>query len=728
MREPLDIAFVWHMHQPYYKISDTGAFEMPWVRMHALKDYADMVEVLAGYPSLHQTFNVVPSLVEQLRDYAAGDYRDTYREHALKPAAELSPHERAFLLEIMCERVTHPRTKGSPRYLELAQKRDRLTVDGTVRTEEFSVEELRDLQVWFDLAWFDPRHLRDGPLGDLAARGRDFTEDDKVVVSAAETRLIARVLPTYRDAADSGAVELTTSPYFHPILPLLINSDCARVSMPAVELPTRRFAHPEDAREHVRLALECHRLTFGRNPAGMWCSEQSVGEDVIGLLAAEGITWTVSDEAVLARSLTPDRRRQADGRLDDPRLLHTAYRLEREEGSLAIVFRDRVLSDLIGFTYQDWDPGDAAADLTHRLLQIREALPDGDRGHVVTIALDGENAWEYYRNDGRDFLERLYERLEAEPALRCVTVSEHLAAHPPVRSLPWLHSGSWIGGDFGTWLGDTAHRRAWDLLHDARDAVAAVRAVREVETAWREIMIAEGSDWFWWFSDHQESGLDHVWDATFRRHLQQAYRLAGLDPPASLFEPVLPGTNGSDGYLTANVDGALEPPDEWRRGLPLRPTAAGVMQRAAGLPVNELRFGWDADHLFFLVEPAHRAAGLIEVVFFVGSDGSGGTAELADSLGFRPAWALALTITTPAEASISGDVAGEAAAGAHAVRLNDAAVRVAGGRVVEAAVPWEVLQDTALPTIRVGAALFQDGARIETFPSTGAVAVRRGGV
>ncbi|HZK48558.1 MAG TPA: glycoside hydrolase family 57 protein [Thermoleophilia bacterium] len=803
MNEPLDVAVVWHMHQPYYGLSDTGAFEMPWVRTHAVKDYAEMVDVLEGYPRLHQTFNLVPSLVEQLLEYATGRYVDTYQEHARRPAAELTPRERAFVLEVMCERSSHPRARRHPRYLELAQKRDRCTTGKRVRVEEFTDAELRDAQVWFDLAWFHPTHLEEGPLADLVARGGDFTEEDKDAVFAAQAALLSQVLPTYRRAAAAGRIELTTSPYFHPILPLLANSDLARVSLPEVELPTRRFDHPEDADEHIARALRFHTEVFGKTPRGMWCSEQTVGEDVIAPLSRHGIAWTISDEAVLGRSLGRALQRDAGGRLSDPDFLYSAYRLERERGAIDIVFRDRTLSDLVGFTYRDWDPGDAAADLLRRLRQARHDLDSSDAPHLVTIALDGENAWEYYRNEGRDFLERLYEGLQQDESLRCVTVSEHLDEAPPTRGIPWLHTGSWIGGDLGTWVGDRAHRSAWDLLHDARDAVARVRArttlpasaeptdattplatatakptdapsrpapvaaePSDIDAAWREIMIAEGSDWFWWFSTHQESGLDEVWDAAFRRHLQQAYRFAGLRPPPALFAPILecaPG--GAGGSLTPTVDGHLTTPDEWEQGVRLARAGGGAMQRAGGSPVLDLRFGWSNEGLFFLVVPRFPVQETpLDVVFYLGR--SGGVAHgdtlrpdrpalLADAaivatLGFVPGYRVALTLRGPgsdlsAAASFSAapfltapfltaPADGEPAPEPGAAPPGDAAVAetvrdavaetalgdVAVGTVVEVAVPWGLFGALGTDSLLVGAELRDGDKVVDVFPSTGA--------
>jgi alpha-amylase/alpha-mannosidase (GH57 family) len=626
MSEPLHVAFVWHMHQPYYRSALTGAFDMPWARMHALKDYADMVNSLAPYPGIHQTFNLVPSLVEQLETYASGDFADVYWDHTLKPAADLDEDGRAFVVERMCERPDHPRARAFPRYLELATKRESLAGQGWLEcSRAFSVAEFRDLQVWFNLAWFDPATLELDPLARLVRRGRDFGEGDKSALAEVQAAVLASTLPMYRDAAGRGQIELTTSPYFHPILPLLANTDAARIGAADTILPPRRFAHPEDAREQIRLAMEKHAAVFGARPAGMWCSEQAVGEEILPLLTEAGVRWTISDETVLNRSLSGavplERARRfqagspAAGRTGGSLTaaeLYSAYRLEREGSELSIVFRDHTLSDLIGFAYQSWDSRDAANDLLRRLREIRDSpdLRDGravDGPPLVTIALDGENAWEYYPRDGRDFLQYLYEGLSRDDSLRCVTVSEHLQEVPARRSLGWLHTGSWIGGDLRTWSGDRGHNVAWELLHAARDLVAA-RGATGADPVWRHILVAEGSDWFWWFGDHHHTELDYVWDRSFRLHLQAAYRAMGETPPLELLSPILgpePWSKSARplGPVSPVVDGVVEPPDEWRSAGYLQPDVFSTMQPSETTHISEVRFGWMESSLAVLVVP-----------------------------------------------------------------------------------------------------------------------------
>ncbi len=664
-REPLNVAFVWHMHQPYYRTTPAGPFQMPWARLHALKGYGPMVEILEDYPDLHQTYNLVPSLVEQLESYASGRFADTYWDLTLKPAEELSPPERAFVVERMCEGSSHPRAAIHPRYMELAQKRDANASFGWGTCSlAFTAQEIRDLQVWFNLAWFPPVALESEPLSELVAKGQGFTEADKQILAETQARRLSQVLPLYREAENRGQVEISTSPYFHPILPLLLNSDSARIATADVILPSRRFAHPEDAREQIELGIAKHVATFGHPPRGIWCPEQAVGEEVLPLLIRAGISWTVADELVLARSLSGTshpRRESFSGRplspsdtpaLDSPQptqrppaassafdqamttlgstwgsrpsaapTLYDAYRLPREEGELCMVFRDHTLSDLIGFSYQAWNPRDAARDLWQRLKTI--ALRDEAR--LVTIALDGENPWDHYQRNGQDFLRFLYEALSSDPSLRCVTVSEHLQEQPPTRVLPWLHTGSWVGADLRTWIGDPAHNLAWDLLHDARDMVARRRESRgrvppqkpevradsdhALDSAWHHILVAEGSDWFWWFGRHHHTELDYVWDHTFRQHLLEAYRSLGEQPPTRLFFPILEQEDllqpvAPRGPVRAVIDGRLSPEEGWELAGRLAEETTSTMGRGGPRLVEEVRFALDQHALHLLLVPS----------------------------------------------------------------------------------------------------------------------------
>ena len=773
MDAPLSIAFVWHMHQPFYRSSPSGPFEMPWVRLHALKDYADMVDILAEFPTIRQTFNLVPSLLDQLEAYASGAFVDRYWEQTLTPAEELDDAARAFIVELMVEPATHPRIARYPRYRELAEKKEACRDRGPAAcAATFTSDELRDIQVWFTLAWFDPRYLEQEPLAGLVAKGRDFSEADKEIIAQEQRRLLAATLPTYAAAAARGQVELITSPYYHPILPLLVDTDLARVARGDIGLPARRFAHPEDAREQIARGLRRFEEVFGTAPRGLWCSEMAVGESVIPLLADRGIDWSISDESVLARSLGTDITRDDEGHVRQPTDLYSPYLLEREGRAISMIFRDRVLSDLIGFTYRSWDPRDAAANLVWRLHQIRRNLAGSPGPHLVTIALDGENAWEYYQRDGYDFLASLYTALSRDPDLTCVTVSEFLRDNPPQRGLPWLHTGSWIYADLSTWIGDPAHSRAWELLHDARDHVAGMRtsgvapdtpatpgsantaaADREPEPsaweeAWQHILVAEGSDWFWWFGEHQESGIDHLWDLQFRRHLREAYCLVGMPLPPELLAPLFPTVSAAEAEPTATftpvIDGRLTTPEEWSPAGVRRAPRGGVMLPGEGRHLEDVRYGRDEHHVFFLAVPGKRGlVGGIELLFALGTpvpadagpppdEAAGSTADpsrprLALPPGFARVAEVEVRISAPGRvhASLSLTSAGRSVRSGtgrpDAPTTRTELPDIAFDEVVELAVPLELLGMGADARLCFVVAVAQDGVLQELLPGSGAV-------
>lgn len=754
MTEPLNIAFVWHMHQPYYRISRDGPYEMPWARLHALKDYADMVQILDEFPDVHQTFNLVPSLVEQLEDYGRGDFTDVYWQHTVRPAAELNLTERAFVVDLMCPPSWNPLVQRFPRFLELSRKKEATLGQGIdACSAGFTVAELRDLQMWFTLAWFDPTYQDREPLAALVARGREFSEEDKQPIAREQSRILSATLPVYRQAAAAGRIELTTSPYFHPILPLLVNSDSARIARGDIPLPPRRFAHPEDAAEQVDRGMRAHERVFGARPRGMWCSEQAVGEDIIPLLTEAGVQWTISDEGVLSRSLGTEIARSDAGHILDPQILYRPYRLEREGRVLDIVFRDRMLSDLVGFTYRSWGPQDAAANLIWRLSEARKNLASSSEAHLVTIALDGENAWEYYARDGHDFLGYLYEGLSRDPGFRCVTVGEFLSEHKTPRGLSWLHTGSWINADLSTWVGDPAHGAAWDLLHQARDFVAARRplssgtsdqtagltaAQTATEEAWQHILVAEGSDWFWWFSDHQESGVDYLWDLNFRRHLQEAYKALDEPPPPELFGPILSTAAEADsldpsGPLTPVIDGMVPHPQEWSTAGSRRPARTGSMQRAESLVLREVRFGADQHDLYFLFapgpagftpgtrlavylsSPAERP-GLGRTEHTTGRIRFSGRSRADAELGFGLTHELTLHVQAP------GHVTATLARPREGVWLDGDPIQEAAlGEVLEVAVPLRDLDILGPARLRFVVVVARDGFLLELIPPRGAI-------
>jgi len=365
--KPLHVAFIWHMHQPYYKDDLTSTYLLPWVRLRSAKDYFKMPALLDAYPKVRATFNLVPSLLAQIEDYGKADSVDLFLNLSRRDAEDLSAEEREFVLRWMRESPRALRVQQSPRYLELASR----PLDA-----QFTIQDMRDLQVWFNLAWCDPAWAESDPrLAELKRKDRDFSEKDKSPLFEAQMEIMQRVIPKYRELADRGQAELTFSPYYHPILPLLCHVDSARTANPQLQLPERHFSHREDAERQIELGQGLFERLIGRKPTGMWPSEMAVGESVVGLAVKAGIDWMISDEEVLARSLDMHLSRDW-GRINAPELLYQPYRMDREGRSLAIVFRDSQLSNVIGFDYQRMPAVEGARDLVSRLKRIREQQED----------------------------------------------------------------------------------------------------------------------------------------------------------------------------------------------------------------------------------------------------------------------------------------------------------------------------------------------------------------
>jgi alpha-amylase/alpha-mannosidase (GH57 family) len=615
------IAFLWHMHQPPYRDPLTGHFVLPWVRLHALKDYLGMVKLLEETPAVHATFNLVPSLLDQVEAYARGGATDGHQELSLKPAAELDEGERVAALRVLC--LVHPNLIGAiPRFAELLERRGPRGDDASLREAagRFSVEDMRDLQVVAKLAWFDRGWQESDPvIKDLLAKGRSFDEEDKARLAERERALLAQVIPAYRAAAESGQVELSTSPYYHPILPLLCDTRAHHEAHPGAPLP-RRYCHPEDAADQIRRALDRHEALFGRRPAGVWPSEGSLSDAAVLEIARAGVRWTASDESVLERSVERPLHRDSRGTAYPLELVYRPWVRRTAGGDVALLFRDRALSDLIGFSYAGVDPTRAASDLLDRFRRVGERWRHAGLGGepLVSVILDGENAWENFRDAGRTFLREVYRGIESDPGLQAVTMSEGLAASSP-REISRVFAGSWIHADFSVWIGHADDRRAWDLLSVTREALSAAEstaAPEALERARESFRAACASDWCWWYGDDRSSENDLEFDRLFRRHLQAVYVALGLPVPAALEETLITtrhlGVRQSrpTGAVEPVLDGELTTPEEWVAAGVHRPPLTGAMHHGSQR-VRALRFGVGAERLHVLVEAAVPMADLL---------------------------------------------------------------------------------------------------------------------
>jgi alpha-amylase/alpha-mannosidase (GH57 family) len=587
MPEPLAVALVWHMHQPWYRDDSSGRFLLPWVRRRASKDYVRMIETALRFPELRVTMNFVPALLEQLEAYAGGAFDDRLGELCLRPTAKLSEPERQFLCRFTAS-TDHPRRVAmfEPFYRLLARVRE----PGT----RLADHEMRDLQVWSELVWIDPADIRRDPaLSALVSRGDGFDEEVKSIVAERQIARVRAVLPALRSAIARGVVEAITSPFAHPILPLLLDQDSALVARPDLALPPpeRRFRQPGDALAQITRGRAVFERACGVWPVGMWPPECAVSPAAAALMASVGVRWAVSDEAVLARSLDAAVR-------DGPDVMARLYSPYRENGGLQLVFRDALLSNRIGFDYPSMPADSAVRDLVTRLEGIAAARPP-EAPWLVVIALDGENCWDYYEDNGAPFLEGLYDALCSHPALRTVHVADHLARHAgAVKPLDSLWSGSWVDADFSTWIGEPAQTRAWELLAGARRALEAAGGGQRYPEAFRQALIAEGSDWFWWFGSRHHSGIDSAWDALYRAHLRRVYELIESPPPGDLETPLLEEVR-TGGHVPPlrDIDPRGATGEEWlAAGFVQVSDVAGAMQPAAS-GVGRVAYGASSTHL-----------------------------------------------------------------------------------------------------------------------------------
>jgi len=735
--DPIYLAIVWHQHQPvYFQDPETGVFARPWVRLHAAKDYVDMAAILRDYPDVKATFNLTPSLLRQLEAIGAGA-TDLAWELTLVPAEELTDEQKQFILDRFFD--TNRRIVARfPRYQELLDRRDNSDNPLTA----YSAGDFRDLQVLFNLAWTDPDWLAEEPLAALVEKGEGFSEEDKTVVLDEHLRLVNEVIPLHRELQDAGQFEITTTPFAHPILPLLVNSDLALIALPEATLPSPAFIWGQDAVAQVERGVAFYTERFGQAPRGMWPSEGSVAEEMISMVAASGIQWMASDEGVLARSLNIDSfARDGNEVVVEADRLYRPYNVQgRNNGPVAMLFRDRIISDKVGFTYSGL-PGEAAAnDFMNRIHAICGRLQaSGAEGpHLISVILDGENAWEHYDNDGKAFLHALYQRLSDEPSIVTVTPSEFLATAPEPERLGRLWAGSWHNADFSIWIGEEEENRAWDLLRETRVFLQTYITGRnrdtvtpeELDAAFTQMYIAEGSDWFWYLGSDQSSADDASFDSQFRNALKQVYVELGAEPPSVLDIPIIPiapatADRLSGGLIAPLVDGVAAA-GEW--------DAAGGYQATGGVmattPVfSELAYGFDARNLYLktMLNPEFTLPPAATIEYYFGSPAGGAITNFSRSGGL-----LGYAANRMLELKFSGGVlgavtfyqataedapdhwavvaAGTANNGQAAFDVSDeVAGGVAVGEVIEMAVPL-----AALGNADVGARLVVRGIYGET--------------
>lgn len=703
--QPVSLALFWHQHQPYYPDDLTGENLMPWVRLHGTKDYIGMAMHIKEVPEFRCTINLVPSLIYQIQRYVQG-HSDRHLDVSILNADSLSKTDALYLVDNFFMANEASMIMPFERYHELYLKRALSRDPGEKALKRFSEQDLRDLQVWSNLTWFHELLFEeDSDLREFRDKGRGWTESEKQWLLKRQKKILADIIPLHRELMEGGQVELTTTPFYHPILPLLWDKKSAREAMPNCPMPKYTESYKEDAIKHLQRAVAYHEELFGVPPRGLWPSEGSVSQDILGAILDVGIEWIATDEEILTHSTDGFVHRDSHGLVNRPEMLYRPWRVEHSGKSLQILFRDHGLSDLIGFHYQRNDPEWAANDMLDKVKNIGRAVAGHtpDKPAFVPVVLDGENCWEYFPDGGVAFLRNLYRKSVSDNLINPVRVSEHLAKYPAQHKINRLFAGSWINHDFYIWIGHQDDRNAWDLVHTTRTTLKEAEAGGKVDPkilkqAWDELFIAEGSDWYWWYGDDHNCAQDELFDELFRRHLRNVYHLLDIEAPPALFRPVASTIKKEvhtkpRAFSSVKIDGRASF-FEWKlAGTYVAGSERGTMTMVSDGAMEAVHFGFDLDNLYLRVDTHKRATDDLKEF---------------DQLRVR-FWEPAKTEVVIDLKLLSCDV--------HSKCKPDAACEVALGRILEASIPWTCIGAHIEEPLSFIVELLKDGESVERAPA-----------
>ena len=548
---------------------------MPYVRLHAVKDYLDMILVLEKYPKLKLNFNVVPSLVDSVLSYTENGFTDVHQDLTLSNVEELSDEEKAFILNNFFSAKYETMIAKSERYISLYKKRFK---SQNLPIEEFSNQDYSDLMALFNLVWIDPVHKSRYPEFEyLFEKYEGFTKEDRENIIRLHLMIMREIVPTYREYLKQGRIEITTSPYYHPIVPVLQDVRTTIKNVKTTEGLPSKFAMTMDARKQIRAGLDRIEEILGVRPKGFWPPELCLSNKTLATLAQEGIKWTISDEAILAASIGFSFVRDFKGNLEDPYHILKVYESNNSQNSpIDIIFRDRSLANLINFEYANIDCKLAGHDLYDKIKSIQsKLLVSPDDKHLLTIALDGENCWERYTNDGTEFLDTIYSALENDTTIETVLISEYIEQDEHKKTLNKIVAGSWINNSFQCWIGDPEKNQAWNTVKRVRDDLFMFKkehrdlAPEKFDAAMKELYICQGSDWFWWYGEPNTSGQDYIFDYIFRERLKNIYKIIGAEVPEYLDEPIISTNELAMRYpqelITLEIDGKQDSDILWEK-------------------------------------------------------------------------------------------------------------------------------------------------------------------
>ncbi len=538
MAKKLKLAFIWHFHQPLYQENFNSDFLMPWTRLHATKDYLDMLYRVDDYKNLRLNFNLSPVLVDSLLRYSQGAH-DIHSRLLISDVKELDYADKGFILNNFFDANYNHLILPRKHYTELYNKRyskDNITIN------DFTDEEYSDIMANFTLAWIDNKFLEIYPeLKELSEKEIGYTLDDRIKIYEYSIKIIKDIIPKFKKSQEEGKIEISTNPYYHPVLPLLINSHELFCPYKG-NIPKDPSIMADDALAQTLKSLDRFEELFGKRPKGIWLSEHCVSQGTIEMLNNAGVDWTVTDIGILSNTIDKEFSRSFDGNIEDPFDLCIPYKIESSKNiNTKIIFADSFVSSLVGFDYGNYNGQAAANDLYEKIKTLQSKLQNSpQKEHILTIAMDGENCWETYENDGDLFLKTLYKLICDDKDLETVLVSDYIQKNKKFGEIETIASGSWINRNFDLWIGEPVKNIAWAYLNKARsDVIEYAKDEKTFFEAIEEIYIAQGSDWFWWYGEPNDSGCDHIFDHLFRTHLKNAYRIIDKPSPSEFDIPLI---------------------------------------------------------------------------------------------------------------------------------------------------------------------------------------------
>lgn len=601
----LSIAFYWHMHQPVYQLTSNGDYIMPWVRLHAVKDYLDMALWAKKFEKLKLNFNFVPVLLDSIIEYAENDAHDIHSRLTITPKNKLNNEDKIFILNNFFDANYQTMILTNEEYHRLYQM---VQAHGTTNTDIFTNQEYADIMALFNLAWIDPSFKTSNKeLKRLVKKGKNYTLEDRIEIIDIQRDIIRKIIPTLKRLSNKNKIEITTSPYYHPILPILLDYKNIRKNA-SVDDEIQNLKTENDAKVQTQMALDRVEELIGKRPRGIWPSEQCVNAPTLEMLSDLGVEWSISDEGILASSIDFEFEHDFKGFLKEPYHLLKTYEYKTEKSDIKMIFRDSTIHNLISFEYPHHNPIATANDLYDRIKVMQsKILSSPDKDHLLTIALDGENCWENYFEDGSSFLKTLYTLITEDDTLETVLISDYIEQTKEHKLLPKIAAGSGFNRNFKLWIDEPVKDLAWTYLKRVRDDFAEFEK-REplnpnIELARKELFICEGSDWFWWYGEPNDSGRDNIFDFIFRTHLKNIYKYLDLDIPKYLDDPITDISPSKPSkypksLITPQINGKdiADEDDEWNN--------AGCIEIPDGPVLREsklfekIRFGNDEENFY----------------------------------------------------------------------------------------------------------------------------------